>query len=277
MASNQTFTKEVVDDLKVIPYFTDLMKASTSKDSMFIKTKQTLEALFDKGSFTQKEKAEMVAQTLGSMTTSITNAAMGTALAMAKDKRDAPYEMAKLVADTKLTQEQADKLSEDTKLIEAQKNKMTFDGWRIQADLFAKQGVNVTAENVTSPILSNVKPSNKLATDVVSAESGKASKFATLNGSFRKDGVHTVTTDANEDIVLGADATPAGWKTLTLSQIAVAIRQEQGFDDNMKQHAANSSANMIGLLLSTENSGVLTAADVERWRTAVDYLNTPVV
>lgn len=275
MPSIQTFTKESVDELQVVPYFTDLMKAATSKDSIYLKTKETLEALFDKGSFTQKEKAEMIANTLGNMTSSITGAAMGTALEMAKEKRDAPYNMARLVADTKLVQEQADKLAEDKDLIEAQKDKMTVDSWRVQADIYAKQGVDVTDENIDAPLLSSVTPTNVLATDVVSAESGKASKFAMLNGSFRKDGVHTWSTDASKDIILGADATPGTWETLTGAQTAVALRQEQAFDDNKIQHAANSSANMIGLLLSSENYTVLDPSDVTRWRTAVDFLNTP--
>ena len=292
--STQEFTKEVVNKLDSIAIFSDLMVASTTKDSIFIKAKETLQALFDAGSYTEREKSEIIAQTLSQMASSITNSAMQTAFQMSKENRDAPYALAKIVADTKLAQEQADKISEENLLLEeerallkaktsltdeqvlastADRAKTVFEGWRIQGEMFAKNGISVIGQNITVPILTSVAQTNPLASDVVSSETGKANKLSILAGTFRKDGFYTWTTDANKDIAGGTDATPAGWKPLTPAQTAVAIRQEKAFDDNMKQHAANSSANMIGLLLSSENYAVLTEADVERWRVAVNYLN----
>ena len=277
MASTQTFTKENIIKLDIISTFNDLMAASTGKDSIYIKTKETLQAIFDNGSFTQRERAEIISSTLGQITASVTNTAMQMAHVVVKDDRELPYTLAKLVSDTKLTQEQADKLSEDKDLIEAQKKKMTIDGWKIQADIFTKNGINVTAQNVNTAMLNTVSQTNPLSADIVQGEIGKAQKFSTLNSTFRKDGVHTWAVGTSKDIIMGADATPADWIPLTDAQAKVAIRQEVAFDDNKVQHAANSSANMIGLLLSSENYTVLTPEDVNLWRNAVDYLNTPII
>ena len=41
----------------------------------------------------------------------------------------------------------------------------------------------------------------------------------------------------------------------------------------MVQHAANSSANMIGLLISSENYTAIDECDVNAWRQALAYLN----
>ena len=277
MVSTQTFTKESINKLDIISTFNDLMAASTGKDSIYIKTKETLQAIFDNGSFTQRERAEIISSTLGQITSSITNTAMQMAHVVVKDDRELPYTLAKLVSDTKLTQEQADKLSEDKDLIEAQKKKMTIDGWKIQADMYSKNGISVTAQSITNAMLNTVSQTNPLSADVVQGEIGKAQKFSTLNSAFRKDGVHTWAVDASKDIIMGTNATPTGWTPLTDAQAKVAIRQEVAFDDNKVQHAANSSANMIGLLLSSENYTVLTPEDVNLWRDAVDYLNTPVI
>lgn len=274
MASNQTFTKEPAIKLDVVTKFNELMKASVDKDSIYIKMKETLDAMFQGGTLTEREKTEAIAQTLGSFTTSVTNSAMQLAYQITKDEAEFPYDLAKLVADVKLTQEQADKLSEENELIEEQKNKMVLDGWKLQADVFSKNGIDITTNSLENPLLTSVIQTNKFGTDYVSSEVAKADKFAKLNNTFRRDGIYIPTYDANKDVT-GASEAVIAWTPLVKAQTDVSIRQEQAFDDNMRQHAANSSANMIGLLLSTENFSALTTADVDAWRSAVNYLNTP--
>ena len=59
---------------------------------------------------------------------------------------------------------------------------------------------------------------------------------------------------------------------LVTQQYNIAVRQERGFDDNMRQHAANSSASMISMLLSTDTSVDVTPY-LGSWTTALNYLN----
>lgn len=275
MPSTQTFTKEVVNSLDITTLFNDLMKTSVDKDSIYIRSKESLEAMFEEGSYTNAEKAEFTIKLLTSMTASITNQAMQVAYQASKDNLTLPYDLAKLVADTKLTQEQADKLSEDKDLTEAQKQKMIIDGWKTQADIFSKNGINVTANSIENPILGTVDQSNVFATDLTNGEATKVSKFVQLNNTFRRDGIFLPTYNAGGDVTAAAEQTTT-WTPLAKAQTDVSIRQEQAFDDNMQQHAANSTANMIGLLLSTENFDAITQTDVNKWRTAIDYLNSPV-
>lgn len=207
---------------------------------------------------------------------------MTTATQIAKENRDSPYELAKVVADTKMTLEQADKLANDNILTTQQIDNMKADtinkrisGWKVQADIFTKNGINVTAQSSSNPILTSVAVSNSLGLDNTQAEQVKAAKFSSLASTFRRDGSIAWDIDANDDVISLTDTTPVATKLLTVAQTDVAIRQEKGFDDNMRQHAANSSANMIGLLLSSENFTAIAPADVDAWRTALTYLNTP--
>lgn len=280
--STQAFTKETISKLDVIPIFNDLMKASTDKDSLYIKSKRTIQDIFEDGKIDAGTKAKLVTDVISNLTIGITNSAMAHAVEIAKERQNAPYRLAKEVADIKLTQEQTDKLAGDNKLTDAQIAKMEADtvasrinGWKTQADIYTKNGINTTTQNINNSLLTSVAQLNPLALDKVQAEQVKAAKFSALASTFRRDGSVTWTIDANQDITGMADSTPTGTKLLTVAQTDVAIRQEKGFDDNMRQHAANSSANMIGLLLSSENYGVITAADVDKWRSAVDYLNAP--
>lgn len=285
--STQIFNKEVVANLAVTDTFTELMKVAVGKDSIYIRAKETLTEFLTADAstpspMTQSERAQLLANTLAQMSSSITNQAMTQATQIAKENRDAPYELAKTIADVKYKQEQTDKIVNDNALVIEQIEEMKAEtiikrigAWKTQADIYTQNGVNVTAQDINSPILTTVVPTNKLALDIVQAEQLKASKFSALASTFRRDGAYTWSTDINGDVTVGSDTTPATWTPLTKAQTNVAIRQERGFDDNMRQHAANSSANMIGLLLSTENFGAITTADVAAWRSAVAYLNTP--
>jgi len=271
-SSNQLYIKESVNSLDVIRIFNDLMEASTAKDSVYIKAKETLTDLWKNGSYDEKDRASMIAQSLVAMTNSITATAMQLAMQIAESDRDAPYMLTKVREDTKLTQEQADKMARDGDLIETQKDKMIIDGWQTQANIYTKNGISVTAQSIDNPLLTSVAQSNKMGADVVSAEMSKASQYVALAGSFRKDGEYTWSVDANYNVVSPAYGVTS-WKALADAQTDVAVRQEKAFDDNMKQHAANSSANMIGLLISSENYTAISECDVDRWRASVDYLN----
>lgn len=276
MASNQTFTAETVAKLDVITPFNDLMKASVGKDSIYIRVKETLDEFYKKSNISAVDKAKVVSEVLGGITAPITNAAMQVAYQVAKDNTTLPYDLAKLVADTKLSQEQADKLSEDTELTQEQKNRMVIEGWKIQADIFSNNAIDVTKNSINSPLLSSVTQTNEYGLDLVNAKVAKVQKFAQLNNTFRRDGIFLPTYDVKGEVT-GATPQTISWTPLVKAQTDVSIRQEKAFDDNMKQHAANSSANMIGLLLSTENFDALSPLDVDRWRNAVDYLNTPTI
>ena len=276
MASNQTFTAETVAKLDVITPFNDLMKASVGKDSIYVRVRETLEDFYKKSNISAVDRARVVSEVLGGITAPITNAAMQVAYQIAKDNTTLPYDLAKLVADTKLSQEQADKLSEDTELTQEQKNRMVIEGWKLQADMFSNNGIDVTKNSITQPLLSSVTQTNEYGLDLVNAKVAKVQKFSQLNNTFRRDGIFLPQYDSKGEVI-GAAEQSISWTPLVKAQTDVSIRQEQAFDDNMKQHAANSSANMIGLLLSTENFDALTTTDVDRWRSAVDYLNTPTI
>ena len=286
--STEILTKEIVGDLNVSDIFTELMKKAVDKDSIYIRTKETLTSFMDKPvdgmpSMTASEKANVLSQALVSMSTSITSQAMDTAFKMAKENRDAPYVLSKLKADTLVVKEQADKIAADNVLATAQAAKVnkdsimsTIQGWKLQSDMVRENGVMLFPP-ITSPQLpvGNVGARGmKWETE----QQTKMSVYATLAKSFRESGFVTWTTDTTGSKITGIadESGPAREdKGLTHVQTMVAKRQELGFDDNKRQHAANSSANMIGLLLSAQETGAINADDVAQWRTAIGYLNAP--
>ena len=277
--STEVFIAEIVADLDVITQYNNLMKASVAKDSIYIRAKESLQSFFASSNMTDPDKAAILSNMLTSMTTSITNQAMSTALAIAKENREGKYAISKVIADILVTKEQADKLAADNLVATATASKISQDttnaiiqGWKLQSDMVRENGITAFP-SLTSAALPVTNVGDR-GLKWEQEQQTKMSVYATMAKSYRESGLVSWTVDsATNKINSIIDLLPAT-PGLTHAQTKVAIRQELGFDDNKRQHAANSSANMIGLLLSAEESGNITAADVNLWRSAVGYLNT---
>jgi len=282
MASTQVYTKETINKLDVLSPYKELMEASMSKDSIYIHAKETMQSFFENSNMTDADKASVLSGMLTQMVAGVTSNAMNSAIAIAKEDRDGAYQLTAVREDTLLKQEQRDKLAEDKanvtkqgKLIDAQRDELVIKGWAEQASMEKDLGVMLSNLPATTDTvkLPSIAVSDK-GTKWEQMQQLKMSVYATLAKSYRENGTITWTVDPNSNkintITDLAPATPG----LTKRQEQVAIRQEKAFDDNKVQHAANSSANMIGLLLSASDAGALSKSDVTKWRTAIDYLNT---
>lgn len=280
--STQIYTPENGPALEVTETFTELMEASTARNSLYIKAKESLIEYFASEDciLSEREKASMLAELVSTMAVQMTNSTLNAAVEIAKVDRDAPYELTKAREEILLLQEQRDKvaaenenLGKDADIKDAEKDNLVIQGWKTQADMIREDGL--IKENIPSTATA-ILPATSIANRGLKWEQEQQTKmsvYATLAKSFRESGVVTWTVDAEGKINMITDALPSK-PGLTNAQTEVAVRQEIAFDDNKRQHAANSSANMIGLLLSAEESGNITAEDVTKWRNAVDYLNT---
>jgi len=94
--------------------------------------------------------------------------------------------------------------------------------------------------------------------------------------SYRKSGVIKIGVDGDDNVLKGLSGLThdAGGETAgyTCQQTANAERQRIAYEDSKRNHAANSSASMIGQLLSAEEPP--TNGQWAIWKEAVDYLNT---
>ena len=277
-----TYQKEAVNPLDVVNPFKELMGVAVDKDSVYIRAKDTMKAFLDTANMSDAEKAAQLHQTLAAMTASVTDTAMGHAVQIAKENRDGAYQLTALREDTLLKQQQRDNLTEEKQkiiknknLIDAQIQEMAVKRWQLQAEMEKDLGVSPDNLPSTTDVLkiSSSALSDK-GTKWEQMQQLKMSVYATLAKSYRESGVVTWSVDATTNKVNSITDLAPTTPGLTKRQEEVAIRQEKAFDDNKVQHAANSSANMIGLLLSSADAGALTAGDVGKWRAAIDYLNT---
>ena len=281
--------KEPVSELNVVSIYRQLMDASTDKNSAYIRAKETLLEYFSTGvgkQLSDREKADMLTGLVTSVATSISSHSMDVAVKIAVENRDAPYALGKMRADVEANQASVRKADSEIKLTETKRIKEESDreytvirGWKEQAEIYTKYGIDMSGHSLNNALLptdnnGGVSVANGLATDVIDAKAKAVDMNTRAMAGARKDGVGTlvVGSDGSVNTVL----TTSEKQTLTGAQTSVARRQEKAFDDNMRQHAANSAANTIGLIISSGSDGLLDDGDVEIWRSSMRYLNTSV-
>lgn len=266
------YNQVIVNDIDIIETYKKLMKASTGQDSAYLHAKETLIDMYKSMSLTDKAKADIIAQTISSISINITNQSMEMAYKLETEKRDAVYTLTKLKEDTRLTTAQIANIEANIANASADKDLKVLAGWKAQGELYRDYGIN-SWDYETLPI---VLPSGAYTSYGTKVETIKMSQANVYNGyatAYRQNGV-----------VLPIIDTTTGWLTsgttgdnngLTYWQTQVAERQKQGFDDNTRQHVANSSATMVSMLLSSEEAALVddASAALAKWTTAVDYLN----
>lgn len=267
--SLETFTKESVEDLNIIPIYKELMEASTGENSVFLRAKETLVDLLASNGLTTEESAVAIATAISSISSNVTSSAMTTALAITKDNRDAAYELAKLREDTILVQENQHKIASDVESTDNEVKNKVYEGWKAQGELVRDYGVNAFNLATTTDVIPEAQYNNN-GLKYEANRLAKANTYNTYASSYRGNGYVTVNLNADGSL---ANTVTGDTNGLVTAQTAVAVRQEVGFDDNMRQHVANSSASMMSMLLSTEASGIDYAPYLAKWSTSIDYLN----
>lgn len=258
-----------IDD-KVVEYYKLLMETSTGQESVYLKAKETLNSILDDAGITGREKADILSKTIANMVNGISAQSMQSAIDLAKDNRNAEYELGKVCADIELSSAQKDKIVADTADTEMSTKFKTAQGWLVQAQLYRDFGAIPDQLVYTKEDLDNVDYDVDYGTKHESIRLAQGNVYNTYANAFRQSGEVSLAYKTNGDL----DAATAGDTTgLTYWQTQVAERQYQGFDDNMRQHVANSSASMISMLLSTEAADIDYDPYLVGWKTAIEYLN----
>lgn len=310
-----TYNQVTVTNLNIIETYKSLMEASTGQGSAYLKAKETLtDSLGSMNGLAENEKAKLIADTIVSITKSVTSDAMQMALQIDKENRDAPYALTKLREDTLIVSTNIEKMNADIAMIEASTAKIVVDttmvntnilkaeaeiahteettkqvvvdnkiktsqGWKIQAELYRDFGVLPTGLSTTKDLLISSDYDEDYGTKYEAIRLAKASVYNTYAESSRRSGVIKYTTNTVGDLLTAVPQTGLTINgstediALTYWQTMVAKRQEKGYDDNMRQHVANSSASMISMLLSTEASGIDYDPIMGQWANSIGYLN----
>ena len=266
----------LVNDLDIVNTYKKLMAASTGQGSIYLRAKETLIDYVDKGELSETDKAALVSKHITDLSMELSAQAMEMAYKLEKENRDAEYTLTKLKEDTRLTTAQVAKIEADIENADADKDLKVMTGWKAQAELYRDYGVS----SWNYELLPTLLPTGAYTSYGTKVETIKMSQANVYNGyatAYRQNGIVLPRIDASTGWL--TNATTSDDTGLSYWQTKVSERQEKGFDDNMRQHVANSSATMISMLLSSEEAALVddASAALAKWTTAVNYLNTPTV
>jgi hypothetical protein len=253
--------------LEVSEKYIQLMQDSMDPESLYMRAKDALAINFNDSNLTADEKAKIIAEYMAMLTTQLSSAAMQTALSWAKEERDGAYTLAKIKADTETAMANAVKAKEEICLVQKQIEQTCANITAIISGSFRENGKPNGYE------ADGCKPTGLEDTGLKYEQTKQveAATYQIFADAYRKSGVVQVGTDSSDSVKKGLSGNDDGY---TNQQSKNAERQRIAYEDSKRNHAANSAATMIGQLLSSETLSDSNKEDIERWREALDFLNT---
>ena len=213
--------------LDVVKKQKELAAALTDEDSIYIRMKDTLVDLLEKGEIKGTDRARVVSETISQMAVNLTNTSLSTALAWQAQEKELALKKEELNVRLDLLQKEIDKADEDTRLAK--------ESVRLaQAKRIREYG------DATFDLDGNV---------IALSDKGLVYEQEQLVKKQIEQGTATLTK-------MGDDLQTAAKQRLNVEkQTELYERQKKGFDDNKYQKLFESQINAWGLMFS---SGMLT-------------------
>ena len=213
--------------LDVVKKRKELAAALTDEDSIYIRMKDTLVDLLEKGEIKGTDRARVVSETISQMAVNLTNTSLTTALAWQAQEKELALKKEELEVRLDILQKEVDKAKEDARL--------------------AKESVRLAqAKRIREYGDATFDPDGNV---IALSDEGLVYEQEQLVKKQIEQGTATLTKMAD-------DLQTAAKQRLNVEkQTELYQRQKEGFDDNKYQKLFESQINAWGLMFS---SGMLT-------------------
>ena len=213
--------------LDVVKKQKELAAALTDEDSIYIRMKETLVDLLEKGEIKGTDRARVVSETISQMAVNLTNTSLSTALAWQAQEKELALKKEELEVRLDVLQNEVEKSKEDIKL--------------------AKESVRLAqAKRIREYGDATFDPNGNV---IALSDEGLVYEQEQLVKKQIEQGTATLTK-------MGDDLQTAAKQRLNVEkQTELYQRQKEGFDDNKYQKLFESQINAWGLMFS---SGMLT-------------------
>ena len=213
--------------LDVVKKQKELAAALTDEDSIYIRMKETLVDLLEKGEIKGTDRARVVSETISQMAVNLTNTSLSTALAWQAQEKELALKKEELEVRLDVLQNEVEKSKEDIKL--------------------AKESVRLAqAKRIREYGDATIDPNGNV---IALSDEGLVYEQEQLVKKQIEQGTATLTKMAD-------DLQTAAKQRLNVEkQTELYQRQKEGFDDNKYQKLFESQINAWGLMFS---SGMLT-------------------
>lgn len=252
-----TGTSSVTDQLDVISKYNSLVKESVSTDSIYIRAKETVQALVSDGSLDSAQKAEIVSSIVGNAVSSITNSAMSAALEWSKAEKD--IALKKLELDQQLLILEQDKILKAAQIV--QMNNQTrlakVESKRMYGTAVFDTEGNITSLGEEGKVWNDMVLVTQQTANAVIEEDLMKSKIKESQVAIHKVIADTYVNYGSYNFNQTADGvdsvvkTHGAYVTLSDTQKDIAVEQGKGYTYNAWANALTGSASMLGTALAS--------------------------
>lgn len=219
--------------LDVVEKYKELAKILTDEDSIYIRMKETLVDLLEKGEIKGTDRARVVSETISQMAVNLANTSLSTALAWQAQEKELALKKEELKVRLDVLQNEVDKTKEDARL--------------------AKESVRLAqAKRIREYGDATFDPDGNV---IALSNRGLVYEQEQLVKKQIEQGTATVN-KLKDDLLTAAEQRLSIEKQTELYQ-----RQKEGFDDNKYQKLFEAQINAWGLMFSsgmmTEKPGVI--------------------
>lgn len=254
-------TVNVSNKLDVVCKFAALMQESVAGESLYIRAKETLESIYKDNSITSADKGEVIANVIGSMSSSITASAMATALQWASKEVDIELEKLKLA-------KELDLLDQQILLSKAQVDKMRWDNIAGQAQMIRMYGTPVVIDDVvnslsdTGKVWADLRLVEQQRTNLIKEldvidmriKESHATIHRTVADTVVNHGAWSYTLGVNGITTTPVRVTPNAVVPLSDVQRYIAAEQAKGYSYNAWANSVTASAGMLGTAIASDGA-----------------------
>ena len=248
-------TIAITSELDVLEKYKSLIDESLSGSSVYIRTKETLQELFENGNMKDTEKAQIISTVLNSLNTSLVNASMSTALQWAANEKDVALKKLELA-------QQLDILANEVRLKDAQVEKMLDDSIATQAQTIRMFGTPTVVDGDVASLADAGKVYEEI--QMIQQQKANAIKEGVLLDAKKTESqaaVHKVVADTYRNYgsytfsladsgLTGVSSTHGVYETLSDIQASIAKEQAKGYSYNAWANALTGSASLIGTAMA---------------------------
>ena len=267
-------------NLDVVNKQRELTTEALGPDGVYIRLKETLIDLMDKGEIKGTDRADVVSTTLANLAGQITSGAMQTALAWASKEKELELKKLEMGYQLELLKQQG--ILAENQVIDSLAGRQLKQAQRIR-----EYGIATTDSNGNVTSLANNGKVYQEELNVVQDTANKAllpSQIAaqteevharthkTVADTYVNHGIYTWT-DITDKGVTGVVKAATGYTTLSELQKQVAAQQAKGYSYNAWSNAATGASGMIGTLIAAEIPDLDPTQYLALWQTAMGKLN----
>jgi len=257
-----------------------LVDEALAPDGAYIRAKETLNDLLDRGGITEELRAKVIGETISQIAIGITANAMSTGLQWAAKETENSFKKEEMSRTLALLDSQVEEAKEKAVASIAAKQLLQAQLIRDYGQPILDNDGNVvslpdsgriyeTIENLKQDTANKVKLNDQVVaqTDEVYARTHRLVADTYINhGVFQW-------TSLNNNGMSGVQKLVTNYTTLSDLQKVVSAEQAKGYAYNAWGNAASSSGGMIGTLVAAEIPGLNYTTYLDKWMTAVTKIN----